>query len=537
MSQQIAETGQDDSDEFVPVAFRPGQIRKWWHNHLAPEERQRVMSELAIRKDEHWGIRFGIMLTFSVIVAVMGLSVDSAAIVIGAMLLAPLMQPVLATAANISMGLYRKALGAFARVAIASIWSIALAFVLSAIFVRGDLAGEVTSRTAPDIRDLVVALCAGAAGAYATVRTDVSSSLPGVAVAVALVPPLGVAGIALEAGNGTFTRGALLLYTTNLAAIILAGFVVFVVTGFVPPRRLATTFRRTALVAAGVVIALAAITVPLYRASTSAIEASDQQIKALEIVENWLGTVETTRTPDVSFDGDRILVEVRSFQSPPDADPLRAALQDEFGQGVAVSVDWVRLEQATTTTTLPPTTTIVTDEERLLSEVGAIVAQWLGDQADSARVESLTIDDGVVRIDASGVGDAPSVASLTERLDAEIDRTLEVRLTWLERRDVTSEPEPTPTELLALQIGDLADAWARDNDVVVTAVGFDGEQAIVEIAGLEAPDATDLVRDVDELIGTDGATTVLFSVRLDITTTSTTTTTTTIAPSVPTTTP
>lgn len=172
--------------------------RRWWHRHLTSEERQRVMAELAIKRQEHWAYRFTVMITLSVIVAVMGLSANSAAVVIGAMLLAPLMQPVLGTAACISMALFRKSLRSLTVVGLATVWAIALSYVLAALFVNGELPGEVTSRTAPDIRDLVVALAAGTAGAYATVRKDASASLPGVAVAVALVPPLGAVGISLD---------------------------------------------------------------------------------------------------------------------------------------------------------------------------------------------------------------------------------------------------------------------------------------------------------------------------------------------------
>lgn len=161
----------------------------WWHRHLETEERQRILSELGIRRPPHWAFRFFTMLSLSVVVAVMGLSADSAAVVIGAMLLAPLMQPVLATAAGISMALFRKSLQSVGTVLVATLGAIALSYVLAALFVTGELPREVLSRTAPDIRDLVVALGAGTAGAYATVRKDVSSSLPGVAVAVALVPP------------------------------------------------------------------------------------------------------------------------------------------------------------------------------------------------------------------------------------------------------------------------------------------------------------------------------------------------------------
>ena len=112
---------------------------------------------------------------------------------------------------------------------LASVGAIALSWFVALFLRDGPLSSEVISRTSPDARDLIVALAAGAAGAYATARPDLSSSLPGVAIAVALVPPLGVVGITLEAGRSDLARGALLLYATNLyvvyALILLMGLV------------------------------------------------------------------------------------------------------------------------------------------------------------------------------------------------------------------------------------------------------------------------------------------------------------------------
>jgi len=504
-------------------------IRRWWHRHLTSEERQRVMAELAIKRQEHWAYRFTIMITLSVIVAVMGLSANSAAVVIGAMLLAPLMQPVLATAACISMALFRKSLRSFAVVALATLWAIVLSYVLSALFVNGELPSEVTSRTAPDIRDLVVALAAGTAGAYATVRKDASASLPGVAVAVALVPPLGAVGISLEAGNSTFAWGAMLLYTTNLFAIVLAGVVVFVVTGFVPPRRLARTFRRTALVSAVVGVVVVAIALPLYSASTAAVERSQREVDALDIVSDWLGQTDRRSAPTVTFDDQRITVAVRSFDTPPDPDPLIASLQTTFGADRVVSIEWDRVDQATTTTSALPTTTIVSDEERLITAVEDIVDQWLADLGTDAggRRDALSIRDNVVRLDASGTIDAPSLASLTTLLDTELDRTLEVQMTWLKRENVSdAEPTPTPDQLIAERIGVLAREWAATQGVSVLSTTFDGVDAIIEVAGPTEPDASLVVADVTALLDAEDRVTVLFTERRDITTTTTTTTTT-----------
>ena len=500
--------------------------RRWWHRHLNSEERQRVMAELAIKRQEHWAYRFTVMITLSVIVAVMGLSADSAAVVIGAMLLAPLMQPVLAIAACIAMALFRKSLRSLAVVALATLWGIVLSYVLAALFVNGELPGEVTSRTAPDIRDLVVALAAGAAGAYATVRKDASASLPGVAVAVALVPPLGAVGVSLEAGNATFAWGAMLLYTTNLFAIVFAGVVVFVATGFVPPRRLANTFRHTAVVSAVVGIVIVAIALPLYSASTDAVERSQREVDALEIVSDWLGQTDRRSAPTVEFDDQRITVAVRSFDTPPDPDPLIASLLATFGADRVVSIEWDRVDQATTTTSELPTTTVVSDEERLVAAVEDIVDRWLDDLGPDAggRRDALSIRDNVMRLDASGTTDAPPLGSLTALLDTELDRTLEVQLTWLKRESVSdAEPTPTPDQLLAERIGVLARDWAAAQGVAVLSTSFDGVDAVIDIAGPNEPDASALVADVTAIIDPDDRVTVLFTQRRDITTTTTST--------------
>jgi uncharacterized hydrophobic protein (TIGR00271 family) len=533
-----------DVDEDAPETTEPAsedpslgvhrrRQRQWWHRHLDSEERHRVMAELAIKRQRHWGYRFTVMITLSVIVAVMGLSANSAAVVIGAMLLAPLMQPVLATAACLAMALFRASLRSFAVVVFSTLWAIVLSYLLAVLFVNGELPSEVTSRTAPDIRDLVVALAAGTAGAYATVRKDASSSLPGVAVAVALVPPLAAVGVSLESGSLTFAWGAMLLYTTNLFAIVFAGFVVFVVTGFVPPRRLATTFRRSSLAAAAVGIVVVAIALPLYSASTSAVERSEREIEALEIVSAWLGPTDRRGAPQVSFDEQRITVAVRSFDTPPDPEPLIETLQTRFGSDRIVSIEWDRVDQATTTTTAPPTTTIVSDEERLYSAVADIVDRWLADLgADAAgRRDALSVVDNVVRLDASGTVDSPSLGSLTTLLDDELDRTVEVQLTWVKREAVSDDvPVPTPDEALADRIDLLARDWAATRAVTVLSTGFDGVVALIELAGPTAPDASGLVDDVRELLDPDDQVSVLFVQRLDISTTTTSTTSTTVAP-------
>ena len=137
------------------------------------------------------------------------------------------------------------------------------------------------------------------------------------------------------------------------------------------------------------------------------------------------------------------------------------------------------------------------------------------------------IVDGVVRVDASGVGEPPSITALTDQLDAALEQTLEVQLTWLKREDVlVGEPERSPDEVLRDRIDAISQSWADANGLVVQqSIVVDG-QAVVEVTGPEQPDASDLVASIDELLGTTGDVRVLFTQRLDITTTATTTTTT-----------
>ena len=90
---------------------------------------------------------------------------------------------------------------------------------------------QITGRVTPRLLDLVVALAAGTAGAFAMSRDDVADSLPGVAVSIALVPPLCVVGISLSAGEWDHTWGALLLFLTNLLSILLAGGAIFALLG------------------------------------------------------------------------------------------------------------------------------------------------------------------------------------------------------------------------------------------------------------------------------------------------------------------
>src|SRR5262245_10570380 len=170
--------------------------------------------------------RFGVLLCLSVVIATMGFLGDSTATVIGAMIVAPLMTPIMATAAALVIGRLDRA-AASALLVLAGVAAVVgLSWVAGLLYtgvIDFETNSQLAARIAPRTIDLVAALASGAAGAFCMSREDVADSLPGVAIAISLVPPLCVVGLALAVGEWGAASGALLLFVTNALAILLAG--------------------------------------------------------------------------------------------------------------------------------------------------------------------------------------------------------------------------------------------------------------------------------------------------------------------------
>jgi uncharacterized hydrophobic protein (TIGR00271 family) len=173
--------------------------------------------------------RFWALLVLAGIIATAGVIADSTATVIGAMIVAPLMTPILGIVLAVALGdrtnLVRS-LGLVMAGAAAVVFLAWLFGQLSPLDVVAPGNSQVAGRVSPRTVDLFAALATGAVGAFALVRSDVSDTLPGVAIAISLVPPLAVAGLTLEAGRSDQARGALLLFLTNVAAILVTGVIV-----------------------------------------------------------------------------------------------------------------------------------------------------------------------------------------------------------------------------------------------------------------------------------------------------------------------
>jgi uncharacterized hydrophobic protein (TIGR00271 family) len=240
------------TDEVVRQSKKPVAVIREPHkplSHLLGEvswRLQRVIPRLSlndrtdtyvrIRRGARPNIDFYVLISLSALIAALGLIANSAAVVIGAMLVAPLMSPMVAVGLAMVLGdvrFLRLALGAVTR---GAVLAVGLGAVVGLMQIGNELTPELLARTQPSMIDLLIALFSGMAAAYALSKSNAAAALPGVAIAAALVPPLATAGVSFTAGFYLESLGALLLFVTNFVAITVAAAFVFLVLGFRPTR-------------------------------------------------------------------------------------------------------------------------------------------------------------------------------------------------------------------------------------------------------------------------------------------------------------
>ncbi len=209
-----------------------------------PTSAEDLSEQMAINSMPSFGFFF--MLALAAAIATFGLIANSAPAIIGAMIIAPLMSPIM----SLSYGLVtfdRQTIGvSIITVTAGTSLVVAIAYIVMMIFGMRVAGSEILSRASPTLLDLGVALAAGGAAAFVHTRQGIANSIAGVAVAVALVPPLAVSGIGLQLGQEAISEtgislgefglfgggtdiatGALVLYLTNFIGIVAVAMVVF----------------------------------------------------------------------------------------------------------------------------------------------------------------------------------------------------------------------------------------------------------------------------------------------------------------------
>ncbi len=211
---------------------------------------------------------FVTLLILATVIATLGLFINSSSVIIGAMLLAPLMQPIV----SLSMGVLRQDESLFKNalktVLIGMMITLMTAMLVAYLTPIRELSSEMASRLSPTLLDMLVAIASGVAAAYVKNDEKISSSLAGVAIAVALVPPLAVSGIGLGWGEWSMFMQALLLFITNLIGIVLAGSITFLILGYAPIK-----VAKKGIIVWTMIAIL--VTVPLYHSFETMKERSD----------------------------------------------------------------------------------------------------------------------------------------------------------------------------------------------------------------------------------------------------------------------
>lgn len=315
------------------------KLRRWWGIWVTGGvDHADVLRQ--ITEDSGWSGRYAFLILISAFLSLLGLLMPSVAVLIGAMLLSPLMMPIIGLGFGIATLDFRE----IRRSALALTMGCAIAILLSIVLVSlspvQTITNEIAGRTRPTLFDLLVALLSAVAGAYALIRGR-GGTVVGVAIAIALMPPLVVVGFGVATWNWTVFSGSLLLFMTNAVTIALTAALVARVYGFGSHLSPHHTGWQLLLFIAG----LGLLSVPL--------GATLRQIAFEAVAQRQIRDMIRTRFPSGSrlsqmdIDHGRSPLQVRAVMLTPQIVPqadklLRADLQQRLSRPVDIHVDQLR---------------------------------------------------------------------------------------------------------------------------------------------------------------------------------------------------
>ncbi|MCX9148395.1 TIGR00341 family protein [Erythrobacter sp. WG] len=254
------------------------RARAWWRAHIGEAVDQAEVTERR-REDGRLSEHYLFMTAMSGAIAILGLLLSSPAVVIGAMLISPLMGPIIGLGFALAIGDWAWVRDSLRTLAIGAALAVLLSAALVFVSPIQAVTPEIAARTRPNLFDLFVALFSALAGAYAMIRGR-EGAIVGVAIATALMPPLAVVGYGLATWNGTVFSGALLLFVTNFITIAFTAFGMARLYGF----RARLSRRQSRWQSIMVVVVLMALAVPLgFTLQRIAWEANAQRIVRAEI--------------------------------------------------------------------------------------------------------------------------------------------------------------------------------------------------------------------------------------------------------------
>ena len=395
----------------------------------------------SVARDARLDRKFLLLITLAAAIATLGLLQSSTAVVIGAMLVSPLMGPIMGIGfglATLESNLIRRSLVTLAAGMAVAILVAMLIIWLSPI---ADVTPEFRARTQPTLLDLGVAVVGGIAGVYAIMR-KLSGVMVGVAIATALVPPLSTVGFGLATGRMDFALGAALLFLTNTLAIAFAATIVARLNHFGP----SLTPQHTAMQVLGVVVTLGILSIPLALSLNNIAREVRARSSVQTELARLLGDGGRVDSLNVRMEGDDVAVDgvvlVDRYAARLNAD-LAAKMQREMGGAAQVSI--VQLKKQSNAA--------VQVEERLSDRIAALEQR----DADSrAILAGLTVGELVPRerilIDAQArrvvverdrEAEGEQVAAAIDRIMASVQADYPQ---WLIRQGALTAPDTAPAE-------------------------------------------------------------------------------------------
>ena len=242
-----------------------------WIPRINPIDHAELLQDL--RHGSRWNANFIAMLSLASAIATLGLMQNSPAVVIGSMLLAPMMTPMIGAGLALAQANWSLARLCAKSIALGFLLTLAVSYVVGEVApARETLSPEVLSRGSPNVLDLMIALFAAIAATIAMARPGIAGAVAGVAIATALVPPICAIGISLSLEKFQNALGALILFSTNLVAIVIASSFTFSLLGIVTKRSLKRHRRLVGAMRLGLVVLLAILAAPLTMALYSQLD-------------------------------------------------------------------------------------------------------------------------------------------------------------------------------------------------------------------------------------------------------------------------
>ncbi len=322
----------------IPFAHRlTTRCADWLARQIPQLDREaRVSLFERVQQSSRWDFDFIALICLSTIIATLGLIQDSGAVVIGAMLVAPLMTPIVGAGLALVQG---------NRVLITRAWGTVLRGFLLAFIIGFGIGWcvpgltetqQMLARGSPNFLDLIVALIGGVAASYALGRPNLFSALPGVAIAAALVPPVSTAGLALSLGNMPLAFGSLLLFMTNIVAIVIGTAIALLAVGIRPTHEHGVVESWVYRIAAALLVTASLIAAFGFSQPPSLPARVEQEIRAVLAAEADAQLHEAKLAPN-----GRVLLTVHSSQSL--APALRAklafAIREQLGEQTVVQIE------------------------------------------------------------------------------------------------------------------------------------------------------------------------------------------------------